>query len=94
MTRITTRYVVKNRAGEELVVPSLDDLHALYAHGFLADEDLVRQERSQAWVRAGDLPALHGVRELERDPRKVVSLVATVAVVVVLLVGLLRFLSR
>jgi hypothetical protein len=63
MSRITTRYVVRNAQGEELVIPSLADLHALYTHGFIQDGDLVRQERSHQWTPAGRFPALHGVRQ-------------------------------
>lgn len=70
------RYRVRNSRGEELVVPSLRDLHDLYAHGFLADDDLVRSERSTVWVRAGAMPALHGVRELRADPKKMALLLA------------------
>ena len=90
MTRPATRYVVKNARGEELVVPSLPDLHALYVHGFLAEDDLVRQERSQAWLRAGDMPALHGVRELRRDPRRILAIVAAVVALAAALGMLLR----
>lgn len=70
------RYRVRNARGDELVVPSLSVLHDLYEHGFLADDDLVRAESSHRWVRAGALPALHGVRERRADPRKVAVLVA------------------
>jgi hypothetical protein len=91
VTRITTRYVVRNARGEELVVPSLADLHALYAHGFLADDDLVRQERSQAWVPAGEMGALQGVREVRRDPRR---LLAVAAAFVALAAALGLLLSR
>jgi hypothetical protein len=70
------RYHVRNARGEELVVPSLPVLHDLYQHGFLADDDLVRSETSARWVRAGALPALHGVRERRADPRRVALLVA------------------
>ncbi len=69
------RYRVRNARGEELVVPSLGVLHDLYEHGFLADDDLVRSETSSRWVRAGSLPALHGVRERRADLRKVAVLV-------------------
>ncbi len=68
------RYHVRNASGEELVVPSLRDLHDLYVHGFLADDDLVRAETAPRWVRAGALPALHGVRETRADPRKLAML--------------------
>ena len=64
------KYRVRNAEGEELVVPSLGDLHDLYAHGFLAEDDLVRAESSPRWVRAGAMPALHGVRERRTDPRR------------------------
>jgi hypothetical protein len=70
------RYHVRNAAGEELVVPSLRDLHHLYVHGFVADDDLVRSDGATRWVRAGALPALHGVRETRRDPRKMALLLA------------------
>jgi len=77
MRRVTTRYVVRNARGEELLVPSLADLHVLYAHGFLEDGDLVRQERSDRWIPAGRFPALHGVREARREsPAKVAMVVA------------------
>jgi hypothetical protein len=89
MTRITTRYVVRNARQEELVVPSLSDLHALYAHGFILDGDLVRQERSEQWVQVGRFPALHGVRERRAEsPAKVAILVAAI-MAVALAVGLL-----
>ena len=73
------RYLVRNARGEELVVPSLTVLHDLYVHGFLADDDLVRAETSSRWIRAGALPALHGIRERRADPRKVALLVAAAA---------------
>ncbi|HSN91795.1 MAG TPA: hypothetical protein VLS93_11260 [Anaeromyxobacteraceae bacterium] len=83
------RYLVRNHEGQELVVPTLGDLHALYAQGFLADEDLVRSERSDRWVRAGAMPALHGVRLRRADPKKLwlllaaaVALAAGVAILV------------
>jgi hypothetical protein len=74
------RYHVRSAAGEELVVPSLDDLHALYARGFLEDDDLVRGETSDRWVRAGDMPALQGVRTRRGEPRRMgLLLIAAVA---------------
>jgi len=65
----TTRYLVKDHAGRELTVPSLGDLAALHASGFLSDDDLVRQERATRWVRAGDMPALSRRRERQQDRR-------------------------
>jgi hypothetical protein len=83
------RYVVRNSRGEQLLVPSLADLHALYVHGFLLDGDLVRQERSEHWIPAGRFPALHGVREQRTEsPAKVAMLVAALMVLAVAL-GLL-----
>ncbi len=73
------RYLVRNAKGEELLVPSLDVLHDLYEHGFLADDDLVRSETSARWIRAGSMPALHGVRERRADPRKVALIVLAAA---------------
>jgi hypothetical protein len=69
------QYRVRSVDGKELVVPSLAVLHDLYDHGFLGDDDLVRAETSERWVRAGALPALQGVRERKRDPRTVLILV-------------------
>ncbi|HET6440088.1 MAG TPA: hypothetical protein VFG59_18640 [Anaeromyxobacter sp.] len=86
MIRIKTRYVVRNARGEELVVPSLADLHALYAHGFLHDDDLVRQERSKSFVPAGRFPALHGVRAARREsPLRVTGLVLALLVLAAVL---------
>ncbi len=77
MSRIKTRYVVRNSRDEELLVPSLADLHALYTHGFIVDGDLVRQERSYQWVPVGRFPALRGVRERRSEsPARVAMLVA------------------
>jgi hypothetical protein len=84
------RYFVKNPRGEELTCPTLGDLAALYAQGFLEDDDLVRAERSQRWVRAGDLPALRGLRERRREPWKVSALMAAamlLALALALLLG-------
>ena len=82
------RYHVRNASGEELVVPSLRDLHRLYDHGFLADDDLVRSDSATVWVRAGAMPALQGVRELKADPRKRALLLAA-AIAVATGVGIL-----
>jgi hypothetical protein len=71
-----TRYVMRNAAGEELVCPSLADLHALYAQGFLTDDDFVRQEGTFRWIPVASMPALHGLRENRADRRKVAILLA------------------
>jgi hypothetical protein len=88
--RVPVRYRVRGADGEELVVPTLRDLHRLYQHGFLTDDDLVRSERSDRWIRAGAMPALHGVRARRIDPRKLAVIVAAalaVATGIALLLG-------
>jgi hypothetical protein len=87
------RYVIKNAEGQELVCPSLADLNALYTQGFLADEDLVRQEGTLRWTKAGAMPALRGVRERRADPRKV-SLLLVAALALVLALAVLGRLVR
>jgi hypothetical protein len=82
------RYRVKNAAGEELIVPNLRDLHRLYTDGFLSDDDLVRSERATTWVRAGAMPALHGVREIKTDMKKMALLLAA-AIAVAIGIGVL-----
>jgi len=84
------RYRVRNAAGEELIVPSLADLHALYDQGFLSDDDLVRAETSERWVPAGAMPALHGVRERRADPKRLWPIAAAVVALAAALALLLR----
>jgi hypothetical protein len=85
------RYHVRNASGEELIVPSLEDLHALYARGFLADDDRVRAETSDRWVAAGAMPALHGVRVRRAEPRRLrLALIAALALTLALALLLAR----
>jgi hypothetical protein len=92
MRKTVTRYHVRDRDGNELTVPSLTDLHALYAHGFLTDDDWVRSERSQRWVPAGQLDALAGARETRTtEPR---NLLAFVAALVALAIGIGLLIAR
>jgi hypothetical protein len=84
------RYVIRNGDGQELVCPSLADLHALYVQGFLGDEDLVRAESSQRWVPAGSMAALRGVREKRADPRKMLMVLAAALIFVVAIAILAR----
>ena len=88
--RAPIRYVIKGREGQELVCPSLADLHALYSQGFLSDEDLVRMEGSQRWVPAGSMPALHGVRERRSDLRNSVLVLAAALLLAFALALLVR----
>jgi hypothetical protein len=84
------RYFIRNAKGEQLVCPSLADLHGLYTQGFLADDDLVRAESSDRWVKAGAMPALRGVREQRRDPRKMMLVLAAAMILVLALALLVR----
>jgi hypothetical protein len=86
--RRAQRYQVRDAEGRELTVPSLQDLHALYDQGFLAEDDRVRQERSEDWVRAGDMPALAGARHRRGGPRWILTVLAA-AVALVAALGLL-----
>ncbi len=88
--RPATRYVIKGGEGQELVCPSLADLHALYSQGFLSDDDLVRMEGSQRWVPAGSMAALRGVRERRTDPRKAVLVLAAAVVLTLALALIVR----
>lgn len=81
MRRPPRRYLVKAAGGRELVCPSLADLHALYAQGFLSDDDLVRPEGGGDWVPLSRMEALGGVREERRDPWRVALLLAATAAV-------------
>ncbi len=86
--RPRTRYVIRSAEGKELVCPSLADLHALYSQGFLGEDDLVRPESSQRWVRVGEMPALRAVRERRADPRRI-ALMLTAAAVIALAITIL-----
>ena len=85
------RYRVRNAHGEELVVPTLRDLHDLYVHGFVGDDDLVRSDSATRWVRAGAMPALHGVRARRADPKKLAALLAAA---IALVTGIALLLAR
>ncbi len=84
------RYVIRDAEGKELVCPTLADLHALYAQGFVGDDDLVRPESSQRFTRAGTMLALRGVRERRVDHRKALLVLAAAAVLVFALALLAR----
>lgn len=78
------RYHVRDKDGNELTVPSLEDLHALYSHGFLSDDDWVRPERSEKWVPVGSMEALAGIRESRSiEPRRLLLFVASLVALAV-----------
>jgi hypothetical protein len=87
------RYFVKNERGEELVVPSLTDLVGLYTQGFLEDEDYVRAETSERWVKAGRMPALAGVRHRQREPARFQMLLLAAIGLVAVVVGAIERVS-
>jgi hypothetical protein len=87
------RYHVRNQQGEELVVPSLADLHCLYTHGFIDDEDYVRADNAERWVKAGRMPALAGVRVRQREPGRLLALILAAIAFVAIAVGALRYAS-
>jgi hypothetical protein len=74
------RYFVRNQRGEELIVPSLADLHGLYSQGFLEDDDYVRAESADRWVKAGRMPALAGVRLKRREPGNLLQVLLLAAI--------------
>ncbi|MGC3998488.1 MAG: hypothetical protein QM767_13900 [Anaeromyxobacter sp.] len=87
--RVATRYVVRDREGHELIVPTLATLHHLYLHGFLSDDDQVRPERSQRWETVRDYRGLDGARETRPPSARKVLLVLGALVLVALALGLL-----
>ena len=61
---------VKQAGGaQELTVQSQKEFLQLYTRGVIADDDLVL--RGERWVRAVDLPWIHGMhKETRRDNRR------------------------
>jgi hypothetical protein len=84
------RYLIRDREGRELTVPSLADLSHLYRHGLLGEDDLVRTATGARWVRAGDMPALAGHREQRREWRTILAVLAAAVALVAALALLLR----
>jgi hypothetical protein len=71
--RACLRYRIRDADGRELTVPSLADLAALHRQGFVAEDDLVRQETAERWVRAGELLGQADRGRRRRDHRWVWS---------------------
>ncbi len=55
------KFHVRNKHGE-LIVPSYAELRQLYERQFISDDDEVRREGSERWVRAGDMADLRPLR--------------------------------
>jgi hypothetical protein len=55
------KFHVRNEDGE-LEVPSYAELRKLYEHQFITDDDEVRREGTQRWVKAGQMPELRGAK--------------------------------
>jgi hypothetical protein len=51
------KFHIRNGDGE-LVVPSYAELRTLYLRKFIADDDEIRREGSDQWIRAGQMPDL------------------------------------
>ena len=78
---------VKQAGGsEELTIGSQKELLRLWNSGVIAADDLV--QRGERWVRAGDLPWIHGMLvDRKRDGRRLFWL--TLALMLVGLAGVL-----
>jgi hypothetical protein len=76
---------VKQAGGaEELIVQSQKELLQLYNRGVIAGDDLVL--RGERWVRAQDLPWIHGMHvETRRDNKRLLWI--TLAMMVLGLLG-------
>ncbi len=55
------RYLIRNEHGE-LKVSSYAELRTLYQRQFISDEDEVRKEDSDRWVKAGAMPDLRAIK--------------------------------
>lgn len=55
------RFHIRNQDGE-LEVGSLAELRTLYLRQFVSDDDEVRREGSERWVKAGQMPDLRSAK--------------------------------
>jgi hypothetical protein len=55
------KYLIRSEHGE-LKVQSYAELRTLYQRQFISDEDEVRKEGSDRWVKAGKMPDLRAIR--------------------------------
>ncbi len=86
------RYHIRNGEGE-LVVSSYAELRMLYSRQFIDDEDEVRREGSDTWVKAKELPDLRLIR-----PRRwhgwEFPILALAICTITLVIALVVYLSR
>lgn len=82
-------YVKERPDGPELMFGTFSEFHVMWKHSFIDDNDLVRREGSARWIRAGDLPELHAVRQREKSDVRWMQWVAIGASVVTLVIALL-----
>jgi len=55
------RYFVRNQHGE-LTVKDYAELRTLYHRQFIGDEDEIRRDGSERWVKAGSMPDLRVIK--------------------------------
>ena len=80
--------------GQELMFPSFKDFQSMYRMKFIGEDDLVRRESSERWVRVGDLPELRSIHLYDRNQRsftQIMWLMVGAAAVLVLLQLFFRF---
>ncbi|MHB1843942.1 MAG: GYF domain-containing protein [Deltaproteobacteria bacterium] len=65
--------VASDDGSGKLTYGSLAELKSLFEQGFVAPEDLVRQEGSDHWVRADRLPALRGAERRSRTETRMAA---------------------
>ena len=87
------RYLIRVPGGKDLACPSLG-IWSPSTGAFSATTTWSRQERAPCWIRAGDLPALHGARERRREPRRALVLLAIIAVLGLGLILALKAMPR
>lgn len=83
------KYHVKNEHGE-LVVPSYRELRSLYKAQFIGDEDQVRKEDSERWVRAGNMRDLKVLKPKPWHGNEFAYLSAAICVLTLLMIFLIK----
>lgn len=70
--------------GGELACRSFGELQELFRLSLVGEDDLVRREGSERWVRAGDLPELRRLRQHQREERHFLAWALLAALLVTL----------